>query len=84
MKTWYFCTTLQNIYKQSKVDPADIDLLGIKFDHNYYTDREIYYVMAQHGFHTFFNYIDDILAFHLKFKLLLRSKGPPSIARSGH
>ena len=56
-----------------KVDPADIDLLGIIFDHQYYIDRSIqfgfhhgslifhrctdaiHYIMAQHGFQTFFN-----------------------------
>ena len=61
------------------VTPADIDLLGIKFDQKYYIDRSIPFgfrhgsqifqrctdairhIMASNGFHTFFNYIDDLI-----------------------
>ena len=70
---------ISRVFRQIKVDPADIDLLGIKFDHKYYIDRSIPFgfhhgsqifqrstdairhIMAFNGFHTFFNYIDDLI-----------------------
>ena len=48
---------ISRAFRQIKVDPADIDLLGITFDQQYYIDRS----MASNGFHTFFNYIDDLI-----------------------
>ena len=70
---------ISRAFRQIKVDPADIDLLGIKLDQKYYIDRSIPFgfhhgsqifqrctdairhIMASHGFHTFFNYIDDLI-----------------------
>ena len=70
---------ISRAFRQIKVDPADIDLLGIKFNQKYYIDRSIPFgfrhgsqifqrctdairhIMASHGFHTFFNYIDDLI-----------------------
>ena len=48
---------ISRAFRQIKVDPADIDLLGITFYQQYYIDRS----MASNGFHTFFNYIDDLI-----------------------
>ena len=70
---------ISRAFRQIKVYPDDIDLLGIKFDHNFYIDQSILlgfyhgsqifqhcmdairYIKAQHGFHTFNNYIDDLI-----------------------
>ena len=70
---------IRRAFRQIKVDPADIDLLGIKFDQKYYIHRSIPFgfchgsqifqrctdairhIMASNGFHTFFNYIDDLI-----------------------
>ena len=70
---------ISRAFRQIKIDPSDIELLGIKFDNYYFLDRSvpfgsrhgsqisqrctnaIHFIMAQHGFPTLWNYIDDLI-----------------------
>ena len=70
---------ISRAFRQIKIDPADIDLLGLKIENQYFLDRSvpfgfrhgsqifqrctdaIWFIMAQHGFPTLWNYIDDLI-----------------------
>ena len=53
---------ISRAFRQIKIDPGDMDLLGIKFKNKFQrcTDA-IRFIMAQHGFHHLHNYIDDLI-----------------------
>ena len=79
---------ISRAFRQIKIDPGDIDLLGIKFQDQNFLDRlvafgfchgslifqrctdAIRYIMAQHGFPSLYNYIDNLLDFLLKSMIL--------------
>ena len=70
---------ISRAFRQIKIDPSDIDLLGFKIENQYFLDRSvafgfrhgsqifqrctdaIRYIMADHGFPTLWNYIDDLI-----------------------
>ena len=74
-----FKIDISRAFRHIKVDPGDIDLLGIKFQNQYFLDCSlafgfhhgslifqrctdaIRYIMAEHGYPSLFNYIDDLI-----------------------
>ena len=78
---------ISRAFRQLKVDPGDINLLGLKLD-SYYIDQSvpfryrhdsdsIRFIMRKHDFHDLFKYVDDIIQcgtpskIHLAFQFLV-------------